>query len=240
MGSAKIIMTLWVRWKKPVKLAITLDPEDVEGVQGIRGNTGDDYIRVEMSFNSLMIEFFEGSDINDLIQRMFAYIKTQVENPQMPESGFTLDQIMHLHINFHRLTLTRGISYMRLPEWIARKKAVINPKNNDGQCFKWTAMAALHHEEIKKDHQHISKLQHNKDQYNWNGLEFPLAIQKIGKFERNNPGIAVNVLFNKKGSIYTNCRSELNGKRSKQVNLLMIVDGENRHCTAIKNISRLL
>ena len=59
-----------------------------------------------MSFNSLMIEFFEGSDINDLIQRMFAYIKTQVENPQMPESGFTLDQIMHLHINFHRLTLT--------------------------------------------------------------------------------------------------------------------------------------
>ena len=67
---------------------------------------------------------------------MLAHIKTQVENPRMPESGFTLDQIMHLHINFHRLALTRRSSYMKLPEWIAKKKAVINPKNKDGQCFK--------------------------------------------------------------------------------------------------------
>ena len=41
MQSAKIIMTLWVRWKKPVRLAITADSEDVEGVQGIGGNIGD-------------------------------------------------------------------------------------------------------------------------------------------------------------------------------------------------------
>ena len=78
MQSAKVIMTLWVRWKKPVKLAITLDPEDVEGVQDIGGNTSDNYIRVEMPFNSMMTEFFEGSDINNLIQFMFAYIKTQL------------------------------------------------------------------------------------------------------------------------------------------------------------------
>ena len=103
MESAKIIMTLLVRWKKPVKLANTLDPEDVEGAQDIRGNTSDNYTRVEMPFSSLMTEFFEGSHIYDLIQRMFAHIKTQAENPRMPESGFTLDQIMHLNINFHRL-----------------------------------------------------------------------------------------------------------------------------------------
>ena len=103
MESAKIIMTLLVRWKKPVKLANTLDPEDVEGAQDIRGNTSDNYTRVEMPFSSLMTEFFEGSHIDDLIQRMFAHIKTQAENPRMPESGFTLDQIMHLNINFHRL-----------------------------------------------------------------------------------------------------------------------------------------
>ena len=116
MGSAKMIMTLWVRWKKPVKLASTLDPEDVEGVQDIEGNTGDNYTRVELPFNSPMTEFFEGSDINDLIQHMLAHIKAQAENPRMPESGFTLDQIIHLHINFHRLVLTRGSSYMKLPE----------------------------------------------------------------------------------------------------------------------------
>ena len=58
MGSPKIIMTLWVRWKKPVKLAVTLDLEGAENAQDIGGNTGDNYIRVEMPFNSLITEFF--------------------------------------------------------------------------------------------------------------------------------------------------------------------------------------
>ena len=78
---------------------------------------------------------------------------------------------------------------------------MINQKNNDEQCFKWAVIAALDHEEIKKDHQRISRLQHYEDQCNWNRLEFPLAIQKIGKFVKNNPGIAANVLFNKKKGI---------------------------------------
>ena len=229
MQSAKIIMTLWVRWKKPVKSTITLDTEDLEGAQDIGGNTGDNYISVEMPFNSLMAEIFEGSYIDGLIQRMFAHIKTQVENPRIPESGHTLDQIMHLHINFHKLVLTRGSSYIELPEWMARKKAVTNPKNNDEQCFKWVVIAALHHGKIAKDLQRISKLHHHEDQYNWNELEFPLAIQNLGKFERNNPGIAVNVLFNKKESIYTARRSELNGSCRNQVNLLMIVDNSRLH-----------
>ena len=46
MLSTNLIITLWLRWKNQVKLAITLDSEDVEG------NTGDINIRVEMSFNS--------------------------------------------------------------------------------------------------------------------------------------------------------------------------------------------
>ena len=138
---------------------------------------------------------------------------------------------MHLYINFHKLALTQGSSYIKLPEWIAKKKAVLNLKSNDEQCFKWAVIVALHHKEIAKDPQRISKLQHYEDQYNWNKLEFPLAIQKIAKFEKNNPGTAVNVLFKNKESIYAARRSELNGKCSKQVNLLMIVDGGNRQYT---------
>ena len=206
------------------------------------GGSDDGYNRVDMLFKSLMTQFFEASDINDLIQRMLAYIKMQTENPKFSESGFTLDKIMHLYINFHRLALTRGGSYIELPEWLKSKKAVINPQNKDEECFKWAVIAALHHEEIKKDHQRISRLRPYEKQYNWEGLEFPVSIKKIDKFEKNNPGILVNVLFSKKKSqnIYTAHRSELNVKCKKQVNLLMIVDGQKRHYTVIKNISRLL
>ena len=76
------------------------------------GTTGDSYIRIEMPFNSLMTEFFEASDINDLIERMLAYIKAQTESPKFPKRGFTLDKIMRMFIKFHRLVLTRGSSYI--------------------------------------------------------------------------------------------------------------------------------
>ena len=107
MGSAKVIMTLWVLWKKPIMPIIELDPEDAKNAQDLDdGITGDNNIRLEMPFNTLMTEFFEGSDINDLIECMLAYISIQTENPKFPESGFSLDKIMHLYINFHKLVLT--------------------------------------------------------------------------------------------------------------------------------------
>ena len=105
-------MTLWVIWKKPIKLLAKSGPEDLDD-----GTARDIYYeKIEMPFNSVMTEFFDASDINDLIERMLAYIKAQTESPKFPESGFTLDKIMHLNINFHRLVLTRGSSYTELPE----------------------------------------------------------------------------------------------------------------------------
>ena len=138
--------------------------------------------------------------------------------------------------------MTQGSFYNELPKWLKSKKAVINPQNKDEECFKWAVIAALHHEEIKEDHQRISRLRPYENQYNWKGVKFPVSIKKIDKFEKNNPGIAVNVLFsnNKNQNIYTARRSERNVKCKKQVNLLMIVDGEKRHYTTIKSISRLL
>ena len=141
-----------------------------------------------------MTEVFQGSNIEELLQNMFAYIKTQIENPKLPKSGFTLDSITQMDIGFHKLTLTRGSSYIKVPAWIASKKAVINPQNTDEECFKWAVIASLHHEEIDSHPERITKLQHYEDQCNWQGLEFPVAINKIGKFEKNNEDIAVNVL----------------------------------------------
>ena len=82
---------------------------------------------------------------------MLAHIKIQTENPKFHESGFSLDKVMHLLINFHRLVLTRGSSYNELPRWIKSMKAVINPQNKDKECFKWLVIAALHHEDIKQN-----------------------------------------------------------------------------------------
>ena len=144
---------------------------------------------------------------------------------------------MHLYINFHRLALTRGGSYTELPEWLKSKKAVINPQNKDEECFKWAVIAVLHHEDIKHHLERIILIRSYERHYNWKGLRRLISLKK-----KKNPGIAVNVLFsnNKNQNIYTVRRSERNIKCKKQVNLLMIVDGEKRYYTTIKGISRLL
>ena len=94
MQSTKVIMTLWFRWKKSVKSVITLDPEDVEGAQNIENNICDKYIKVEMTINSLMTEFFEGRNMEELIRRIFVHVKSQVGNHRMPGSGLILDHAL--------------------------------------------------------------------------------------------------------------------------------------------------
>ena len=191
-------MSLLVWWKKPIKPLTELNPEDVENAEDMDCNIGDSYIKVELPFNSVMAKFFDGRDIGELIQDILAHIKIQVENPQMTESGFKLDKIMHLYINFHRLALTWGSSYNELQEWIESKKAVINSQNKDEECFKWAVIAALHHKEIKNRPGRISLLEPYENQCNWERLEFTISIKKIDKFEKNNPDMAVNVSFNNK------------------------------------------
>ena len=107
MGPAKIIMTLWVVWKKPIRVLIKLGPEDAKNAHNLDDDTVSDiyYEKIEMPFNRLMTEFFDASNINDLKERMLVYIKAQTVNPEFPESGLTLDKIMHLYITFHKLVV---------------------------------------------------------------------------------------------------------------------------------------
>ena len=69
-------------------------------------------------------------------------------------------------MNFHWLALIRGSSYTALPEWIQNKKVVTNPQKKDKESFKWAVIGALHHKEIKKEHQRMSRLRPYENQYN--------------------------------------------------------------------------
>lgn len=126
----------------------------------------------------------------------------------------------------------------------SKKKGVIIPKNNKEECFKWVFIATLHHnlkQYVKVEHhtERISLLQHYEVKYNWQVLEFPLVIHKLVKFGKNK-SITVNVLFKCKKATFSTQRSEFNGRSSKQADLLITVDGKNRHYTINKNFSQLL
>ena len=139
---------------------------------------------IELPFNSRMTEIFQSSDLNEIVNEMFAHMRTQIENPALRDNGFRFNEILFLNVNLHQLNLTGGRSHLPLPDWIATKTAVINPKNEDNECFKWAVTAALHHEEVKSHPERLSNIKQYVNNYNWSGLKFPVAINKIGKFKK--------------------------------------------------------
>ena len=62
--------------------------------------------KVDNCFNSCVTEVFQGSDVEELIRGMFVQLKTQVEHPALPKSSFTIDHVMHMDVDFHKLELT--------------------------------------------------------------------------------------------------------------------------------------
>ena len=97
--------------------------------------------RVELAFNSLMTSVHQGSETDQIVDEMIANMKFQIENPALLNSRFVFDEFLYLDINFHQLNLTKGSSYLPLSDWLARKKEIINPHNNDEECFKWAVIA---------------------------------------------------------------------------------------------------
>ena len=77
--------------------------------------TKDDNV-VSLTFNSLMVNVCRGSDLDQIIDGMIVHMKFQIENPALLNSRFAFDRVLHLDVNFHQLNLTRGRSYVQLPD----------------------------------------------------------------------------------------------------------------------------
>ena len=130
--------------------------------------------KVELAFNSLMMSVYRGIDLGQIVNEMIANMKFQIENPALLNSRFRFDEVLYLDINFHQINLTRGSFYLPLPDWIEKKKAIINPQNNDEECFKWAVIVELEFPNIKSHPEKISNLTKFFNNYDWSGLEFPV------------------------------------------------------------------
>ena len=98
---------------------------------------------VELAINSRMLAVYNLSDMGEIASAMIEYMQQQIENPALRDSKFVFDGVIHMNIDFHRLNLTRGTSYLPLPDWLVRKGAIMNPKNSDMECFKWAVIADI-------------------------------------------------------------------------------------------------
>ena len=91
------------------------------------------------------VGIMQGNDTYDIIKEIFEELKS------IKESDFVFESLDRLDYKLHRVRLKRGGSYIKFPKWLEKKKATINPKNeNDDECFQWPIIFALHYNDIMK------------------------------------------------------------------------------------------
>jgi len=182
----------------------------------------------------------EATDVSELYNNAMDKMKESMASFQRRGSNWRFVAVQRLDINTVEYKPLKGSSYIPLPKYLADKKAIINLKNEDNQCFKWCVVRALNH--VEEHSERVTKeLRKQAEELNWNDITFPVSLNEIDKFERNNTDLSVNV-FDYEGSVkhFVYPLRISKHERKDTVDLLLISNDTTNHYCLIKNLSRLL
>ena len=118
----------------------------------------------------------------------------------MKGSDFIFDSVQLMYCKCHKENFKRGGTYIDSTDWIKKKKATINPKNEDDKCFKYAATVAFNFEEIESQPERVSNIIPFTNKYNWK-RNYPSKVDQWKTFDKNNPRIALNILHTQEKEI---------------------------------------
>ena len=187
------------------------------------------------------------TDIADEIDTAGERIKELLATHEGHGSGFKLDVILDCQLQVATYDRIGGSSYIPLPKYIQNKKAKVNIQNADELCFLYCLSYVRNPPNSNKPNR---SNHYKKDLQNFNvdGLKFPLAVKQIPKFEAQNKEFSVNVYALDEIKSKTRDNKAIlfplyNTKernRKYHANLLLVTSGDKRHYVVIKSLSRLL
>ena len=145
-------------WKIQLLMTISfVSSKDSDGIRTIHTKSDNIYIMMGYETDEIIEELFES---------LFPKFQEGLEK-SMKGSRFIFDSADLLYYHLLRTSLSRkGGSYIDSPKWLKSKKATLNPKNNDNNCFQSALTAALNYQNIKSHPERISNLKPFINQYN--------------------------------------------------------------------------
>ena len=186
------------------------------------------------------IEFMPHDNANEVVNDLFESLlsRYQIDLEKLIRKVI----LFSIQFTFHIKSLTKISfkckgSYIHSPDWIKNKNPTTNSNNTDDKCFQYAVIVALNHEELKRDPQRISKNKPFINKYKWNGYKISVKNDDWKTFEKNNPTIALNVLYIKEKEVYPANISKHNSTR-EQVIILLVISNEEKvgwHYLAVKN-----
>ena len=185
----------------------------------------------------------EATDTIEIYHEMVTEIlEAMLKVEQADGSGWVFMGVIRLILKIDKWDPLKASSYIDLPPELKNKKALINMKNTDNKCFLWSVLRGLNPKD--KDAGRIDEdLKSKENTLNMEGIEYPVSLKDIKRFEKQNPDISISVLgYSKDEKIYPLRRSKhaMKNKRKYNIILLLIKDGDNSHYCLVKNESALL
>ena len=206
-----------------------------------RMETGGGLIIKKFAFHSKGQKLIlEGTDEEEVYDEMVGEIEEEIQKVgDAVGSGWQFVEVEKLVLHTTRWEPSNGSSYIDLPEALKNKKAIINMKNQDEECFKWCALRALYPKD--KNAERVDKdLKSKQDTLNMKGIRYPVNFRDIDRFESQNPEISITILgYNKDERVYPLKISRYTGCKH-DITLLLIKDGEKSHYCFVKKLSALL
>ena len=189
----------------------------------------------------------ESTDPHEIFKEMMDEIEEEVQKVEHAEgSGWVFVGVENLTLHTDIWDPIKASSYIDLPKELKNKNAIINMKNEDNnKCFLWCVLRALNPKD--KNAERIDKdLKSKEHTLNMEGIDYPVSLKDINRFEKQNPEISISVLgYSKDERIYplriskfTKAKKE--DERKHNIVLLLIKKGDNSHYCLIKNLSALL
>ena len=155
----------------------------------------------------------------------------KIDDEHLEGSGFHFQEVEEVILEIYKVRDIQASSYIELPGKYKDSKSIINIKNNDQYCFLWCILAYLYPVEDHKDK--TSNYLMYENNLNIQGLEFPMKVKDIPKFERPNKlnirGHGINV-FELTGNVLTPIYINENYKQP-QIGLMLY---KNHYCLITK------
>lgn len=179
----------------------------------------------------------EATDVKKILAAMIKEILEQINIFQNNGSAWYFKEVVNLEIHTVDYKPMRRSSYIPLSDFIMRKKAIIDIKNNDSKCFLWSVLRYLHPAE--RNEFRLTDLKQSKNDLNTQGIDYPVKLKDVSKFESLNPSLpGINVFsINENNKFYPLRMSQRDCQKS--IDLFLHEQDGQYHYSLIKNFSRL-
>ena len=180
----------------------------------------------------------KSTDIDKILDLCIDTINGLIEAYQQKGSAWYLKEVVQLEIHTVEFNPAKGSSYIKLPQWISNKKAIVNIQNNDEKCFLWCVLRYLH---PKEDHEEkLKDLEKYENELITKGITFPMKLKDISKFEKLNPKLpGINVFSANENRVFYPLRMAERDCLNTIALFLYEEDGAS-HYTLIKHFHRFI